>query len=236
MLADVRAAEAARGAARLLVGTSSADTGNLDFYQRCGYRLLSIERDYFTPVRGYPPDFVLNGLPAVDMVWMDLEILMGRLPRHRARCHAAARVARVPPALGRRRHHRGRIAVHPCRRSVPGVRAHRLDADGRPARARHDGAALLRFDPRRSSRGSLRATPSDPADAGRRLALRPRARAERRCDPPADLGHLRRLLLGAERLRDSVYRRAGRQCRCSCNPSTSLRRQRSRRCSAALRC
>ena len=74
MLADVRAAEAARGAARLLVGTSSADTGNLDFYQRCGYRLLSIERDYFTPVRGYPPDFVLNGLPAVDMVWMDLEI------------------------------------------------------------------------------------------------------------------------------------------------------------------
>ena len=48
--------------ARLLVGTSSADTGNLDFYQRCGYRLLSIERDYFTPVRGYPPDFVLNGL------------------------------------------------------------------------------------------------------------------------------------------------------------------------------
>ncbi len=74
MLADVRAVEAARGAARLLVGTSSADTGNLDFYQRCGYRLLSIERDYFTPARGYPPDFVLNGLPAVDMVWMDLEL------------------------------------------------------------------------------------------------------------------------------------------------------------------
>jgi ribosomal protein S18 acetylase RimI-like enzyme len=74
MLADVRAAEAARGAARLLVGTSSADTGNLDFYQRCGYRLLSIERGYFTPARGYPPDFVLNGLPAVDMVWMDLEL------------------------------------------------------------------------------------------------------------------------------------------------------------------
>ena len=74
MLADVRAAEAARGAARLLVGTSSADTGNLDFYQRCGYRLLSIERDYFTPFRGYPPDFVLNGLSAVDMVWMDLQL------------------------------------------------------------------------------------------------------------------------------------------------------------------
>ena len=74
MLADVGAAEQGRGAARLLVGTSCADTGNLDFYQRCGYRLLSIERDYFTPARGYPPDFVLNGLPAVDMVWMDLQL------------------------------------------------------------------------------------------------------------------------------------------------------------------
>jgi ribosomal protein S18 acetylase RimI-like enzyme len=74
MLADVRAAEQGRGAARLLVGTSCADTGNLDFYQRSGYRLLSIERDYFTPARGYPPDFVLNGLPAVDMVWMDLQL------------------------------------------------------------------------------------------------------------------------------------------------------------------
>ncbi len=56
------------------MGTSSADTGNLDFYQRCGFRLLSIERDYFSPARGYPADFVLNGLPAVDMVWMDMQL------------------------------------------------------------------------------------------------------------------------------------------------------------------
>ena len=74
MLADVAEAERTRGSARLLVGTTSADPGNLDFYQRCGFRLQSIERDYFTPARGYPPDFVLNGLPAVDMVWMDMEL------------------------------------------------------------------------------------------------------------------------------------------------------------------
>jgi GNAT superfamily N-acetyltransferase len=74
MLADVAEAERGRGTRRLLVGTTNADTGNLDFDQRCGYRLLSIERDYFTPARGYPPDFVLNGLPAVDMVWMDMEL------------------------------------------------------------------------------------------------------------------------------------------------------------------
>jgi ribosomal protein S18 acetylase RimI-like enzyme len=74
MLADVAEAEQARGTRRLLVGTTSADTGNLDFYQRCGYRLLSIERDYFTPERGYPPGFMINGLPALDMVWMDTEL------------------------------------------------------------------------------------------------------------------------------------------------------------------
>ncbi len=74
MLAHVADASRARGAKRVLVGTSSADTGNLDFYQRCGFRLQSIERDYFSPARGYPPDFVLNGLPAVDMVWMDMHL------------------------------------------------------------------------------------------------------------------------------------------------------------------
>ena len=74
LLADVADAERARGTRRLIVGTTSADTGNLDFYQRCGYRLRSIERDYFTPARGYPPGFVINGLPALDMVWMDMEL------------------------------------------------------------------------------------------------------------------------------------------------------------------
>jgi ribosomal protein S18 acetylase RimI-like enzyme len=74
MLAHVTEASRASKAERLLVGTSSADTGNLDFYQRCGFRLHSIERDYFSPARGYPPAFVLNGLPAVDMVWMDMHL------------------------------------------------------------------------------------------------------------------------------------------------------------------
>ena len=85
--------------------------------------------------------------------------LMGRLRRHRARRHPAARVARLPPAVGGRRHHRGGLAAHARRRRVPGVRAHRLDARGRPARPRHDGPALLRIDPGWRSRRSLRAAP-----------------------------------------------------------------------------
>ncbi|HTN81773.1 MAG TPA: GNAT family N-acetyltransferase, partial [Acidimicrobiales bacterium] len=74
MLAAVESAERARGTRRLLVGTSAADPGNLAFYQRCGFRLLSVERDYFSPARGYPADFTIDGLLAVDMVWMDMSL------------------------------------------------------------------------------------------------------------------------------------------------------------------
>jgi ribosomal protein S18 acetylase RimI-like enzyme len=61
----------ARGARRVEVATSGADTGNLEFYQRCGFRLLRIERDYFSPARGYPEGFSLFGLPASDLVVLD---------------------------------------------------------------------------------------------------------------------------------------------------------------------
>ena len=39
----------------LRVATGAADTGNLRFYQRLGFRMRSIERDAFTPANGYPP-------------------------------------------------------------------------------------------------------------------------------------------------------------------------------------
>ena len=61
----------ARGVRRVEVATSGADTGNLEFYQRCGFRLLRIERDYFSPARGYPEGFSLFGLPASDLVVLD---------------------------------------------------------------------------------------------------------------------------------------------------------------------
>ena len=60
-----------RGVRRVEVATSGADTGNLEFYQRCGFRLLRIERDYFSPARGYPEGFSLFGLPAADLVVLD---------------------------------------------------------------------------------------------------------------------------------------------------------------------
>jgi GNAT superfamily N-acetyltransferase len=63
-----------RGVATVRVGTSSLATRELVFYQRCGFRLSHIERDYFNEARGYPPDLAHDGIPLRDMVWMDQTI------------------------------------------------------------------------------------------------------------------------------------------------------------------
>lgn len=64
----------ARGVDRVVVGTASSGPGQLAFYQKAGFRLDRIERDYFTPSRGYPPGIVEDGIPLRDMVWMDQEL------------------------------------------------------------------------------------------------------------------------------------------------------------------
>lgn len=62
------------GVGRVIVGTSSSGIGQLAFYQKAGFRLSWIERDFFNTTRGYPGDLAENGIPVRDMVWMDLEI------------------------------------------------------------------------------------------------------------------------------------------------------------------
>jgi GNAT superfamily N-acetyltransferase len=55
----------------LRVATAAADTGNLRFYQRLGFRMRSVERDAFTEQTGYPPGIVLDGIELRDRVWLD---------------------------------------------------------------------------------------------------------------------------------------------------------------------
>ena len=62
----------ARGVERLVVGTASSGVRQLAFYQRAGFRVSHVERDFFTADKGYPPDLTENGIPTRDMVWMDL--------------------------------------------------------------------------------------------------------------------------------------------------------------------
>jgi ribosomal protein S18 acetylase RimI-like enzyme len=62
------------GTRRVVVGTSSSGIGQLAYYQKAGFRLSRIERDYFSPARGYPEGLEENGIPVRDMVWMDQEL------------------------------------------------------------------------------------------------------------------------------------------------------------------
>jgi GNAT superfamily N-acetyltransferase len=66
------AIERSRGVLR--VATGAADTGNLRFYQRLGFRMLSIERDAFTPATGYPPGLEVDGIELRDRVWLDRRV------------------------------------------------------------------------------------------------------------------------------------------------------------------
>jgi ribosomal protein S18 acetylase RimI-like enzyme len=60
----------ADGVETLRVATAAASTGNLRFYQRLGFRLLSVERDAFTAADGYPPGIEIEGIPLRDRVWL----------------------------------------------------------------------------------------------------------------------------------------------------------------------
>jgi ribosomal protein S18 acetylase RimI-like enzyme len=60
------------GRSTLAVATAAADSGNLRFYQRLGFRLRSIERDAFTTATGYEPGLMIDGIELRDRVWLDL--------------------------------------------------------------------------------------------------------------------------------------------------------------------
>ena len=64
----------AAGRPRLRLATAAADTATLRLYQRLGFRLSSVERDYFVPSRGYPTGLVADGIRVRDRVWLDLDL------------------------------------------------------------------------------------------------------------------------------------------------------------------
>lgn len=57
---------------RMLVGTGNAGIGQLAFYQKMGFRLESIDRDYF--VRTYPEPIFENGIWCRDRVILTLDL------------------------------------------------------------------------------------------------------------------------------------------------------------------
>ena len=74
MLEAVLAQLRREGVRRVIVGTGSSGIGQLAFYQKVGFRLLSIERDLFSAERGYRSGIEQNAIPVRDMVWIDLDL------------------------------------------------------------------------------------------------------------------------------------------------------------------
>ncbi|GAC1366002.1 MAG: GNAT family N-acetyltransferase [Herpetosiphon sp.] len=56
---------ARRGYNKMLVGTANSSLGNLAFYQKCGFRMDHVRRDYF---RYYRPPVYEHGLQIRDML------------------------------------------------------------------------------------------------------------------------------------------------------------------------
>ena len=56
----------------LEVGTANAGTGQLAFYQKCGFEIDGIDRDFFR--RNYPDPIFENGIECRHMVRLRIEL------------------------------------------------------------------------------------------------------------------------------------------------------------------
>lgn len=67
-------AEAKRlGFCKAVIGTGNSSLGQLALYQKCGFRIVSIDRGFF--LRNYPEPIVENGLRCENMVRLEYELL-----------------------------------------------------------------------------------------------------------------------------------------------------------------
>lgn len=71
LLAHVIRSARESGARRLHVGTGNSSFGPMAFYQKNGFRMAEVTRDFFD---GYEPPIVENGIPCRDMILFSLEL------------------------------------------------------------------------------------------------------------------------------------------------------------------
>ncbi|KTD84864.1 GNAT family N-acetyltransferase [Paenibacillus etheri] len=60
------------GAKTIEVGTGNSSVGQLALYQKCGFRIIGIDRDFF--IRHYSEEIVENGIKVVDMIRLSQDI------------------------------------------------------------------------------------------------------------------------------------------------------------------
>lgn len=54
-----------KGYRKIIVGTANSSIGNLTFYQKAGFRIVSIRKNFFL---NYPEPIIENGIRALDMI------------------------------------------------------------------------------------------------------------------------------------------------------------------------
>lgn len=71
MIAALVAEARSRGTTALLVGTANSSLGNIAFYQKCGFRMDHIRRDYFSYLA---QPVIEDGIPVRDMIMFRLAL------------------------------------------------------------------------------------------------------------------------------------------------------------------
>jgi len=59
-------------ARKLLVGTGNSSVSQLAFYQKCGFKIAGIKKDYF--IKNYKKPIFENGMQCKDMIMLELAI------------------------------------------------------------------------------------------------------------------------------------------------------------------
>lgn len=60
------------GARTIEVGTGNSSVAQLALYQKCGFRITGVDRDFF--IRHYPMEIVENGIPCRDMIRLSQDL------------------------------------------------------------------------------------------------------------------------------------------------------------------
>jgi ribosomal protein S18 acetylase RimI-like enzyme len=60
-----------KGISKVIVGTANSSIGNLAFYQKVGFRMTEIKKDFF---RDYPEPIYEDGIRALDMVMFEMQL------------------------------------------------------------------------------------------------------------------------------------------------------------------
>lgn len=54
------------------IGTGNSSVGQLVLYQKCGFRIVGVDRDFF--VRHYPEEIYENGIQCIDMIRLSRDL------------------------------------------------------------------------------------------------------------------------------------------------------------------